>query len=103
MGFNIHGTYHLQDALVNSHPYWAKQDGSNAIWFDFDYRCWVLGPKEYVGITSRITTYIVGPRGIDRSPTKIKNEWKYYDYDKEQWRWANTSEITFKDMNPSRH
>ena len=92
------GTYILEEKLVNSYPYWLQQNGSNAIWFRDAYRYWCIGPKEYLGGGM---CGIFGPRGIDMSPTRIVNGWRYYKYG--LWKDAASSEITFKDITPGMH
>ena len=90
------GTYILGEKLVNSYPYWKQQNGSNAIWFkDRDaYRYWHIGPKVYLGGGM---SGIRGPRGIDMSPTRIVNGWRYLD-NNGHFQDATNSEILFKDL-----
>ena len=94
------GVYILGEKLVNSYPYWYQQNGSHAIWFkDRDaYRHWYIGPNEYLGGGM---SGIRGPQGIDMSPTRIINGWRYYKYG--LWKDAASSEITFKDITPGMH
>ena len=91
------GIYILGQKLVNNHPYWEQQDGSNAIWFrDVWDRCWFVGPKKYLGGNR---SGIRGPRGISRSPTQIVNGWRYIG-NAGLWKDATVSEIMFKDISP---
>ena len=103
----FHGIYHLQDKLVNSYPYWHQIDGDYGIWFgkrssfDFPYltiykRRWFLGPKKILGQDLGL---IMGPLGIDISPTRIGNGWSYYY---QGWNEAASSEIIFQDISPGR-
>ena len=92
---NSQGVYILGEKLVNSYPYWYQQNGSNALWFVKTYRIWMVGPKIHLGQT---IGGIIGPRGIDRSPTRIVNGWKYYANG--IWKDAASSEIMFKDLTP---
>ena len=98
---NIHpdrqGIYILGQKLINSHPYWEQQNGSNAIWFRETIRRWYIGPKNYLGGG---LAGIRGPRGMDRSPTQIINGWRYYDNG--IWKDTSASEIIFKDLTPSK-
>ena len=94
------GTYILAEKLVNSYPFWYQQNGSNAIWFKDrdDYRYWYIGPKEYLGGG---LAGITGPRGIDVSPTRIIDGWRWYKYG--LWKDAASSEVTFIDITPGMH
>ena len=89
------GIYILGQKLINSHPYWEQQNGSNAIWFRTT-RCWYVGPKQYLGGSM---SGIRGPRGISRSPTQIVNGWRYIG-NAGLWKDATVSEIMFKDISP---
>ena len=91
------GIYVLGEKLINSYPYWAQQNGSNAIWFRETNRRWYIGPKNYLGGG---LSGIRGPRGIDRSPTQIINGWRYYDNG--IWKDTSASDIIFKDLTPSK-
>ena len=109
---NVTGIYYLQEKLVNSYPHWDQQDGENSIWFgkEFDYsnfdesqyypiqtqRRWFLGPRELLG---GMDGYIIGPKGIDQPPTHIIKGWEYFD---NEWKVAADSEITFRDLSPSK-
>ena len=92
---SLQGIYSLGEKLVNSHPYWEQQNGSNALWFDRTFREWTVESKIHLG-----ESYggIVGPKGVDRSPTQIVNGWRYYD--NELWKDATISEIIFNDLTP---
>ena len=92
------GTYILAEKLVNSYPYWYQQNGNNALWFIGRYRRWLLAPKIHLG---KDLSGIRGPRGIDLSPTRIIDGWRYYNYG--LWKDAASSEITFKDITPGMH
>ena len=104
----VQGIYHLQDAHVNSYPYWDQLDGNNSLWFGKEYkfkfsqeyqtntqRSWFLGPRKRLG---ELDGYIIGPKGIDEPPTRIIKGWKYFDND---WKAAGNSEIIFQDISPS--
>ena len=99
---NMHGSkqgiYSLGEKLVNSHPYWEQQNGSNALWFDRSFLEWTVGSKMHLGQT---IGGIIGPRSIDRSPTKIASGWKYFANG--IWKDATSSEIMFKDLTPGMH
>ena len=92
------GIYFLGEELVNSYPYWYQQNGSNALWFVKTYRVWMVGPKIHLGQT---IGGIIGPRSIDRSPTRIINGWKYFTNG--IWKDATSSEIMFKDLTHGIH
>ena len=92
------GIYILGEKLVNSYPYWYQQNGSNALWFDRPFREWTVESKSYLGLSYG---GIIGPRGIDRSPTRIASGWKYYENG--IWKDATASEIMFRDLSPSKH
>ena len=106
----LHGIYHLQDELVNNYPCWNQQNGSYSIWFIKEYfgdwgidgqernsgRYWYVGPKEGNGENHKS---IMGPRGIDISPSRIRYGWKYYH---DGWKEAAPSEIIFQDVSPSK-
>ena len=110
---NVQGIYHLQDAHVNSYPHWDQQNGVNSIWFgkEFDYshfhesqyyaiqtqRRWFLGPRELLG---GMNGYIIGPKSVDQPPTRIVKGWEYLDDN--GWNVAADSEITFRDLSPSK-
>ena len=112
LSLNVQGTYYLQDAHVNSYPYWDQQNGVNSIWFgkEFDYnswfftwkepikslRRWFLGPRELHG---GMEGYILGPMGIDQPLTCIIKGWEYFD---NEWKAASDSEIIFQDLSPSK-
>ena len=87
------GIYILREKLVNNHPYWEQQNGGNAIWFKG--KMWYIAEKQYLG---RALGWITGPKGKDRSPTKIVNGWKYFVNG--IWKEAATSEIMIKDLSP---
>ena len=89
------GIYILGQKLVNNHPYWEQQDGSNAIWFRDTYRQWYIGPKESLG---EGFSFIVGPKSEERSPTQISNGWVYYGNG--LWIIATASDIIFIDLTP---
>ena len=92
------GIYILGERLVNSHPYWEQQNGSNAIWFVKAFRVWMVGPKTNLG---KNFGYIIGPIiGIARSPIQIINGWRYYDNG--IWKDTSASEVIFKDLTPSK-
>ena len=104
----VQGIYHLQDAHVNSYPYWDQLDGNNSLWFGKEYkfkfsqeyqtntqRSWFLGPRKRLG---ELDGYIIGPKGIDQPPTRIIKGWEYFD---NEWKVANESEIAFQDLSPS--
>ena len=91
------GIYILGQKLVNNHPYWEQQDGSNAIWFRDTYRQWYIGPKESLGESF---SFISGPKSQERSPTQISNGWLYYDNDYGLWIIETASEIIFIDLTP---
>ena len=101
---NVTGIYHLQEKLVNSYPHWNQQDGENSIWFGKEsqyypiqiQRRWSLGPKELLG---GIDGYIIGPKGIDQPPTRIIKGWEYFN---NEGKVAADSEITFRDLSPSK-
>ena len=106
---NLQGIYRLQKDLVNNYPYWNQLNGTYSIWFGkeyFDYnrlgrqkkggRYWHIGPKEHLGYDNG---NILGPRGIDISPSRITSGWRYH-YD--GWKEAAPSEIIFQDMSPSK-
>ena len=100
MVLNINGTYLFKGDLVNSYPYWVQENGGNAIWFRDGYRRWYLGPKEYIGgYHSDIS--LMGPRGIDKAPTRIILGWSYLENGTRIS--AATSEIVFKDLSPGMH
>ena len=88
------GIYFLKDKLINNHPYWEQQNGTNALWFQKFYG-WMVGPKTNLG---HDIGGIIGPKGIDRSPTKILNGWKYAANG--LWKDAASSEIMIKDLSP---
>ena len=92
------GVYILKEKLVNSHPSWLQQNGIHAIWFRDTHRRWYVGLKEYLGGG---ISGIRGPRGIDMSPTRIVNGWKYYKDG--LYKDAASTEITFKDITPGMH
>ena len=109
---NVQGIYHLQDAPVNNYPHWDQQNGENSIWFgkEFHYsfldesqyyqiktqRRWFLGPRELLG---GMDGYIIGPKGIDQPPIHIIKGWEYFD---NEWKVAADSEVTFRDLSPSK-
>ena len=109
---NVTGIYYLQEKLVNSYPHWDQQDGENSIWFgkEFDHnhwfftwkepikslRRWFIGPRELLG---GMEGYIIGPMGIDQPPTCIIEGWEYFV---NEWKVAADSEITFRDLSPSK-
>ena len=95
---NLQGIYSLGERLVNSHPYWEQQNGRNALWFVKTFRYWMMGPKIHLGQT---IGGIIGPRSIDRSPTKIVNGWRYAANG--LWKDATVSEIIFNDLTPGMH
>ena len=92
------GIYILGEKLVNNHPYWEQQNGSSALWFLKVIRYWMVGPKTYLG---QDHGGIIGPQGIDRSPTRIISGWRYFD--NVLWKDAATSEIEFKNLSPGMH
>ena len=106
---NLQGIYKLQVELVNEYPCWNQLNGIYSIWFGKEYfgdyslngrerksgRYWHIGPKEHLGDD---TGDIMGPGGIDISPSRIKSGWRYY-YD--GWKEAAPSEIIFQDLSPS--
>ena len=108
---NIQGIYQLQDALVNNYPHWNQKNGENSIWFGKEFRYdswyaswqypietqrrWFLGPRELLGY---MDGYIIGPKGIDQSPTRITKGWEYF-YN--EWKEVADSEIVFQDLSPS--
>ena len=109
---NVTGIYYLQEKLVNSYPHWNQQEGENSIWFgkEFHYnfwdesqysiksqRRWFLGPRELLG---GMNGYIVGPKSMDQPPTRIVKGWEYFDDN--EWKVAADSEITFRDLSPSK-
>ena len=104
---NLQGIYHLQKELVNSYPFWNQLNGNNAIWFGRryvaewwkekkSYRYWHVGQKKYLGGD---IGEILGPRGIDISPSRITSGWRYYS---DGWKEAEFSEIIFQDLSPSK-
>ena len=93
------GIYMLSEKLVNHHPYWQQQNGSNALWFVKEVYTWAVGPISKLG---QFYESIIGPLGIDRSPTRIMNGWRYLD-SHGQWKFAIASEIMFKDLSPGMH
>ena len=88
------GIYSLGEKLVNSYPYWLKPNGNHALWFSDTYRRWYIADKEYLG---QGVSGIRGPRGIDMSPTRIVNGWRYFD-NNGYFKDATNSEILFKDL-----
>ena len=104
---NLQGIYHLQKELVNSYPYWNQVNGSNAIWFrrkdvgewwkiNKSYRHWHVGQKKNLGGD---IGKILGPRGIDISPSRITSGWRYHS---DGWKEAAHSEIIFQDLSSSK-
>ena len=104
----LDGIYHLQDELVNTHPFWNQVNGNNSIWFgkeDFigflrarrNYRYWHIGPKEHLGTNMG---NILGPRGIDISPTRLTNGWRLYSNGLKE---VAPFEITFQDQSPCKY
>ena len=104
---NLQGIYHLQMELVNSHPFWNQLNGSNSIWFGKEdvgewwenrknYRYWHVGQNRYLG---EDIGEILGPRGIDISPSRITSGWRYHS---DGWKEAAPSEIIFQDLSPSK-
>ena len=89
------GIFVLGEKLVNSHPYWEQQNGSNALWFVKAHRVWMVGKKTNLGLT---IGGIIGPRSIDRSPTNIIRGWKYRSNG--SWKDATASELLIKDLSP---
>ena len=82
---NLQGIYHLQKELINSYPFWNQLNGSNSIWFGKvtvqkwwkernNYRYRHIGQKKNLGGD---IGEILGPVGIDISPSRITSGWRY--------------------------
>jgi hypothetical protein len=108
----LQGIYHLQDELVNNYPCWIRIDGSYAIWFGNDYvvpwyeygnehfyRRWYIGLKNDIGGRHG---NVIGPLGIDISPTQITRGWWIFDINNGLIE-SGPSEIIFEDISPSNY
>ena len=87
----MEGTYHLQDSKLNFYPYWAHDDGEQAIWFSKEVSTWVIGHKSDLGSDNG---GIVAPFGEDKWPNNIFRGWKYYN--SEEFALAGPREISLQ-------
>ena len=53
---SFEGFYTLTSALVNGKQIWMDVQGSNAIWYDKEFKKWLIGDKDNLGTsTCRLT------------------------------------------------
>ena len=45
----IQGTYLQGRGLINHHPYWTKENGSQAIWYHWYTSDWIIGEVTHLG------------------------------------------------------
>ena len=82
---NRQGLYTLTSVLVNGKQYWVQDQGSNAIWYDKEFKKWRIGDKQHNGTSTSSLYSINDALGPEKATT-----WNYWN---ENGGWMSTSNM----------
>ena len=77
--------YYTLNSIDNGKQNWIQVQGSNAIWYDKEFKHWKIGPKEKLGTSSCSLYSTKNTKRPEEATT-----WKYSYKDRE---WMSTSNI----------
>ena len=74
------GHYNLASTTVNGKKYWIHDQGSNAIWYYKEQKCWHIGPKKILG-TAKCCLYTTN----DTTGPEEATTWIYWNRNENEW------------------